>query len=58
MKNFTQQKWLHCLAMKKWESIGETENVDDMANQFSNYVNEALNEIAPVKTFSIKPGYM
>ena len=33
------------------------ENVNEMAVQFSNLVNQALDEIAPVKTFNNKPGY-
>ena len=28
MKNFTQKKWIDCLAMKRWERIGETEDVE------------------------------
>ena len=55
-KRSTQTNWLQSLAAKKWESIGETEFVNEMATQFSNLVNEALDEIAPVKTFSISPG--
>ena len=52
----TKRNWLQSVAAKKWESIGETKCENEMATQFSNLVNEALDEIAPVKTFSISPG--
>ena len=57
MKNFNLVNWNQCLATKNWESLGEMENVNEMAVQFSNLVNLALDEIAPVKTFNNKPGY-
>ena len=58
MKNFNQPNWLQCLAAKNWESIGDTECVNEMAVQFSKLVNEALDDIAPIKTVTIRPGYV
>ena len=52
MKNFTQSRWNETLACQKWERIGETECVDEMATQFSSMINNALNEIAPMKSFT------
>ena len=40
-----------------WESIGAMSNVNEMAVQFSNQMSEALDDIAPMKTFSCKAGY-
>ena len=53
-----QANWLQNLAAKKWECIGETECVNEMAVQFSNLVNKALDETAPLKTVKIRPGYI
>ena len=58
MKNFTQEKWLQHLAGKNWEAIGETENIEEMAKKFSGLMNEALDELAPIKNVSIRPGYI
>ena len=58
MKNFTQEKWLQHLAGKNWEAIGETENIEEMAKKFSGLMNEALDEQAPIKNVSIRPGYI
>ena len=49
MKNFNQTNWSMCLAAKNWESLGEMKEANDMAVQFSTLVNEALDEIAPIK---------
>ena len=57
MKNFTQTGWKECLAAKRWERLGETEDVEEMAKFFNETVVEALDECAPVKTVIIKPGY-
>ena len=52
MKNFNQTSWNQILASKNWESIGAMENVNEMAVQFSKLVNDALDEVAPFKTFT------
>ena len=57
MKNFTQKKWTECLAMKRWEIIGKTEDVEEMAKFFNKAVVEALDECAPFKRVTIKQGY-
>ena len=58
MKNFNHTNWIKSLINKNWESLGEMDSVNDMALQFSNLVNEALDEIAPVKTFNVKDNYV
>ena len=57
MKNFNPANWNYSLASKNWESIGTMENVNDIAVQFSKLVNDALDEIAPLKSFTNKTGY-
>ena len=34
-KNFTQSKWIQSLVETKWEKLGETENVNAMAECFN-----------------------
>ena len=52
MKNFNQQTWCESLARKQWEIIGENNDVNKMANYFSDLKTEALDECAPVKKFT------
>ncbi len=58
MKNFNTTNWNLCLASRDWESIGAMTEVDEMAKQFSILVNEALDDIAPLKKVTCKPGYV
>jgi len=57
MKNFTQQKWIECLAGKEWEDLGRTENVNEMAEDFNNKVKAALDVCAPWKNIKIHQNY-
>ena len=55
MKNFTESKWKEILANKEWNL--ENETVEKMAENFNINIEEALDEIAPYKTFTIKSNY-
>ena len=57
LKNFTQQKWLECLAGKEWEDLGRTEDINEMAEDFNNKVKEALDVCAPWKNVKIRQYY-
>jgi hypothetical protein len=57
MKNFTQQKWIECLAGKEWEDLGRTEDVNEMAEDFNNKVKAALDVCAPWKNIKIHQNY-
>ena len=57
MKNFTQEKWKQQLAMKDWEKIGETEDVNEMAQHFNEQVIEALDECAQTKEMKVRQTY-
>ena len=57
MKNFTKEGWTECLAQKRWEKIGETEEVEEMAKIFTEITKEALDEYAPIKKFKINMNY-
>ena len=57
MKGFTKEKWNESLARKRWEAIGETEDVSEMAKILNKHIQEALDECAPVKKFKIQKNY-
>jgi len=57
MKNFTQHKWIKCLAGKEWEKLGRTEDVNEMAEDFNNKVKAALDVCAPWKNIKIHQNY-
>ena len=57
LKGFTKEKWNESLARKRWEAIGETEDVNEMAKIFNRHIQEALDECAPVKEFKIRKNY-
>ena len=42
MKDFTKEKWIECLAMKEWERLGETGEVETMAEHFTEIRQEKL----------------
>ena len=57
LHSLTHKNWNDSLATKNWESLGQMENVNEMALAFSNLINDALDEIALLKTFTIKEFY-
>ena len=61
LKNFSEERWNDILATKQWnslDSVTEDENsLDKMIEKFSNNVEEALNEIAPFKTFTVRSNH-
>ena len=57
MKNFSSENWKETLAQKAWEKIGETEDLEEMAKEFTDIVVQALDECAPVKRFKISQNY-
>ena len=57
MKKFTKEGWINCLTPKGWEKIGETEDVEEMAKNFTETMQEALDEYAPIKKFKINTSY-
>ena len=47
MKDFTKAKWNRSLVERRWERIGETEDIEEMTNTFNELVLDALDEFAP-----------
>ena len=54
LKNFSVQAWNESLTKKNWVIINECTEVDDMVEIFNKNIEDALDEVAPVKTFSIR----
>ena len=58
MKDFAKEKWNHNLAAKRWEEIGETEDVEAMASIFGNLVEESLNDCAPWNEIKVRSNHV
>ena len=54
MKNFSMDKWNATLRKKDWSSVEECTDLDQKVNLFSVNIEEALDEIAPMKEFTVK----
>ena len=50
LKNFSKAEWTKSISKKDWSAIEEYSDVNSMVRMFSSYIDEALNEVAPVKT--------
>ncbi len=57
MKNFTQSNWIQCLVETEWEKLGETEEVNAMAERFNANAKKALDICAPLKTITVDSQY-
>ena len=57
MTNFSNENWNQILAKKDWSLLEECESVNQMAEVFDEIIQEALDEIAPVKSFTVKSQY-
>ena len=57
MKDFTKEKWNRSLAVRRWERIGLTEDVNEMAEILDEQITEALDECAPLKEFKIRANH-
>ena len=60
MKNFTTSHWNEILSSFKFSSQSEAELMDInlLAKELSSNISLALDIIAPMKTFSIRPNYV
>ena len=56
-KKFTIEIWNACLANKNWSLIEVCSDVNEKVKLFSQYIEETLDEVAPIKTFSIRSQY-
>ena len=53
-KNFTNTKWNEALEKKDWSKIKHSRNLDEMVVIFTELSNEALDEVAPYKEFTVR----
>lgn len=56
-KNFNSKAFCKDLAMAPWEEIWKAEDVNQMVEMYSGFVNEALDTHAPIKEIKIKANY-
>ena len=56
-KNFTTRSWNESLAMQDWLEVNDAEDVDSMVSQFNKNVEQALDRVAPVKSFKIRSNH-
>ena len=58
MKNFSNESWKAALQKRNWNALEEIEDLDELVDQFTELVQGALDEVAPIKSFSIKSNYV
>ena len=57
-KNFTKENWNQSLANQDWTGLEECEEVDEMVKKFDENISAALNEVAPIRTFTIRSNHI
>ena len=57
MKNFSAKLFCKDLAQKPWEKLAETENVNEMVEIYTNFINNVLDVHAPIKEIKIRSNY-
>ena len=53
LKSIGKESLDRALIQRKWESLGEVEDVNVMAEHFTDYVRETLDELAPIRVMKI-----
>ena len=56
LKNFTTEKWNECLIAKDWSKL-ETSELNEMVEIFTKNTQDALDEVAPFKSSTVKSQY-
>ena len=56
-KNFTKERWNTCLAKQNWNEIDECQGVNEMVDIFDKNVALALDEAAPMKSFTVRSNH-
>ena len=57
MKNFTTEIWNNALSKKEWTKVVDCEDLDEKVEIFYQFIEEALNEVAPIRSFTVKSKY-
>ena len=56
-KDFTKERWNDALAQQEWQDVEECSGVNQMVTAFDRNIQEALDQVAPIRTFKIKSNY-
>ena len=56
-KNFTPEGWKNQLLSRDWSTDEASKNLDEMTETFNSLITKALDEIAPIKSFTVKSHY-
>ena len=56
-KNFTKESWNLSLSRQDWLDVDDCANVNEMVTVFNKNIEMALDEVAPVKTFTIRSNH-
>ena len=57
MKDFTKTRWIDCLRNRDWSRVAELVDVNKKTKEFTNQINEALDECAPYKLFKVRQNF-
>ena len=57
MKNFSKSNWNTVLRKQDWNSVEESEDLNTKVKLFTTFIDAAMDEIAPIKTFTVKSNY-
>ena len=56
-KNFNPTDWNACLAQQDWSAVENSDGVNNMVSEFTTNVTQALDQIAPMKSFTIRSNH-
>ena len=57
-KNYNVENWNASLSKKDWSAIEKTNVLDEKVNIFTKLITESLDEVAPMKSFSIRTNHV
>ena len=56
-KNFTTERWNESLKNQNWDPVINEQDLDVKVSMFTEIINKALDDVAPLKTFIVKSHY-
>ena len=56
-KNFTAEGWNASWAQQDWSAVEDSEGVNEMVSKFMDNITQALDPIAPIKTFTVRSNH-
>ena len=55
---FSKEVWNECIQKKDWNSFLITDDLDEKVAVFKALMDEAMNEVTPMKTFTVKSNHI